>query len=120
MAWYSDTSPTRPAQGGKLLHRCRLKPAGGKAEAPEAEGRLKLRWPWGQRHSPEFKQQCLLQAQQGCAHRQEEDGGAEEDVLWAVAAPQRKRRSGEQEEAEAHEPLQGEARCCRSPSWPSV
>lgn len=76
--------------------------------------------PGGTGHSPEFKQQRLLQAQQGCAHRQEEDGGAEEDVLWAVAAPQRKRSSGEQEEAEAHEPLQGEARCCRSPGWPSV
>lgn len=60
----------------------------------------------GTGHSPEFKQQRLLQAQQGCAHREEEDGGTKEDMLWAVAAPQRKRSSGEQEETEAHQPLE--------------
>lgn len=60
----------------------------------------------GTGHSPEFKQQRLLQAQQGCAHREEEDGGTKEDMLWAVAAPQRKRSSGEQEETKAHQPLE--------------
>lgn len=64
----------------------------------------------GTGHSPKFKQQRLLQAQQGCAHSEEEDGGAKEDVLRAVAAPQRKRSSREQEEAKAHKPLQGKAR----------
>ena len=34
-------------------------------------------------------------------------------MLRPVAAPQRKRRAGEQEEAKAHEPLGGKARCCR-------
>lgn len=72
----------------------------------------------GIRHSPEFKQQRLLQAQQGCAHRQQEDGGAKEDVQWAIAAPQRKRSSREQEEAEAHQPLEGTVR--RGPHWPSA
>lgn len=57
-------------------------------------------------HSPEFKEQRLLQAQQGCAHREEEDGGTKENVLWAVAAPQRKRSSREQEETKAHQPLE--------------
>lgn len=69
-------------------------------------------------HSPEFKQQRLLQAQQGCAHRQQEDGSAKEDVQWAVAGPQRKRSPREQEEAKAHQPLEGKAGWCWGRCWP--
>lgn len=58
-------------------------------------------------HSPEVEQQCLLQAQQGSAHGKQKDSGTKEDVLWPVAAPQGERSSGEQEEAEAHQPLGG-------------
>lgn len=59
-------------------------------------------------HLPKFEQQRLLQAQEGCAHREKEDGGTIKYVLWAVPAPQRERSSREQEEAETHEPLKGE------------
>lgn len=68
--------------------------------------------------SPEFKQQRFLQAQQGCSHGKEENGGAKEDVLRAVAAPEGKRSSREQEEAEAHEPLGEKKRQCWTMSWP--
>ena len=64
----------------------------------------------GAEHSPEFKQQRLLQAQQGRAHTEEEDRGAEEDVLGAISAPQRERHPREQEEAKAHQPLEGKVR----------
>lgn len=39
-------------------------------------------------------------------------------MQWAIAAPQRKRSSREQEEAEAHQPLEGTVR--RGPRWPSA
>ena len=90
----APTSPPKTWLSPRGKRRSGKRQAGSTHSAPE--------------HSPEMKQQRLLQAQQGCAHREEEDGGAEEDVLRAVATAQREGRSGEQEEAEAHQPLQGE------------